>query len=105
MRFPLVYSASKHGDVADAQLHDGLAEGGFSADGTHEIVVAICDAGIVQESEIERDQRAWVAASGDALVDGFGFGGGVGRGVGGVRDAHCGGFGCGDMSVGVGDVR
>lgn len=104
MCFPLVHSACEHGDIADAQLHDGLAEGGLGANGTHKAVVAICNAGIVQESEIERNQWAGVAAGGDALVDGFVLGRGVGGGVGGVWNAHFGGIGCGDLSVGVGDV-
>ena len=58
----------------------------------------------MKESEIEGDQWAWVAAGGDALVDGFVLRRGVGGGVWGVWDAHFGGIGCGDLSVGVGDV-
>lgn len=104
MCFPLVHGAGEHGDVADAQFQDGLAKGGLGADGTYETVVAICDAGIVQESEVERDQRAWVAAGGDALVDCVVLGRGVGGAVGGIWDAHVGGVGCGDLPVDVGDL-
>ena len=55
MRFPLVHGAGEYGDVADAELHDGLAEGGFGADGAYEAVVAVCDAGVVQKGEVEGD--------------------------------------------------
>ena len=92
MGFPLVDSAGQHGDVADAELHDGLAEGGFGADGAHQTAVAICYAWVVEECQVERDQRTWVASSLDALVDGFVLGRWVGRGVGGVWDAHVAGL-------------
>jgi len=90
---PLVDGIGQHCDVADAELHDGLAEGRFGADGAEQTAVAICYAWVVEEGQVERDQRAGVASSFDALVDGFVLGGRVGRGVGGVRDAHVGGVG------------
>ena len=93
MGFPLVDSPSQHSDVANAELHDGLAEGGFGADGAEQTAVAICYAGVVQESQVERDQGTRVAAGLDARVDGFFLGRWVGWGGGGVWDAHVAGLG------------
>lgn len=88
VRLPLVHGVGQHGDVADAQLHDGLAERGLGADRPDEAVVAVCYARVVQEGQVERDQRPRVSAGGDALVDGFILARRVGRGGRGVRDAH-----------------
>lgn len=41
----------------------------MGSNGSHERIVAVCDGGVVEEGEIERDERSRGAAGGYAGVD------------------------------------
>jgi len=96
VRGPLVGSRVEDGDTADCEFGDALGERGLGADGAKESVPTVGDGGIVQQGEVERDQRAGSAASGDATVDVLHILGCICWGRrGGVGDTHAGyGGGC-----------
>lgn len=77
MNIPFVDCVVEDCDARDGEFFETFWHAGFCAYGADEGVPAICYFGIVEESEIERDEGAGFAPLCDAFVDGFcGFIGG-----------------------------
>ncbi|KAL2130844.1 hypothetical protein VTI74DRAFT_5865 [Chaetomium olivicolor] len=85
---PFVPRLVDHGNARNSNLAQVGREQRLGAHGAEERVPAVCHGGRMKEGEVERLEGPRGSAGADALDDGGVLGGGGGRGVGDVGQAH-----------------